>query len=129
MVEVRSPVEAEPAHVPFDRIDIFLLFLGRIGIIEAKMTTAAELFRDTEVEADRLGVTDVQVSIRLRRKARHHICVALGGKISRDDIADEVTPCVRLSDCCFRHAASPAQSRGLCAKSARTRQDLAPQNL
>src|SRR5207247_141089 len=87
---------------------------------EAKMTTAAELFRDTEVEADRLGVTDVQVSIRLRRKARHHICVALGGKISRDDIADEVTPCVRLSDCCFRHAASPAQSRGLCAQSART---------
>jgi hypothetical protein len=31
--------------------------------------------------------------------------VALGGKISRDDIADEVTPCVRLDDWCFRHAA------------------------
>ena len=105
VVEVRSPIEAEPAHVLLNRIDIFLLLLSRIGIIEAKMTTAAELLRDTEIEADRLGVTNVQVSIRLRRKARHHVHVALGGKISRDDIADEVTPCVRLDDRYFRHAA------------------------
>ena len=69
VVEVLAPVEAEPAHVALDGVDVFLLFLGRIGVVEAQMAAAAELLRDAEVEADRFGVADVQVAVRLGREA------------------------------------------------------------
>ena len=46
VIEVLAPVEAEPAHVRFDRVDVFLLFLGRIGVVEAQIAVAAELLRD-----------------------------------------------------------------------------------
>ena len=45
VVEVLAPIEAEPAHVALDGVDIFLLFLGRIGVVEAQMAAAAEFLR------------------------------------------------------------------------------------
>ena len=45
VIEMRAPVEAEPAHVALDRVDIFLLFLGRVGVVEAQMAAPAELLR------------------------------------------------------------------------------------
>ena len=42
VVEVLAPIEAEPAHVALDGVDIFLLFLGRIGVVETQMAAAAE---------------------------------------------------------------------------------------
>ena len=69
--QVLTPVIAEPAHVGLDGVDVLLLFLLRVRIVEAQVAAAAELLGNAEVEADRLGVTDVQVAIRLGRKARH----------------------------------------------------------
>src|SRR5947207_6621942 len=68
VVEIGSPVIAEPVHVGLDGIDIFLLFLGRIGVVEAQMAAPAELLRDAEIKGNRLGVADMQVAVRLRRK-------------------------------------------------------------
>ena len=68
-----APVEAEPAHVALDGVDIFLLLLGRIGIVEAQVTAAAEFLGDAEIQADRLGVADMQIAVRLRRKAGDHL--------------------------------------------------------
>ena len=64
------PLEAEPAHIFHDRVDVLGLFLLRIGVVEAQIRLAAELVGQSEVEADCLGVPDVQVAVRLRRKAR-----------------------------------------------------------
>ena len=64
-----APVEAEPAHVALDGVDIFLLFLGRIGVVETQMAATAEFLRDAEIQADRLGVADMQIAVRLGRKA------------------------------------------------------------
>ena len=83
VVEVLAPVEAEPAHVALDRVDIFLLFLGRIGVVEAQMAAAAEFLRDAEIQADRLGVADMQIAVRLGRKPRHHLLDAPGVEIGR----------------------------------------------
>ena len=44
-IEMLAPIEAEPAHVRLDRVDIFVLFLGRIGVVEAQVAAAAELLR------------------------------------------------------------------------------------
>jgi hypothetical protein len=64
VVEMLAPVEAEPADVFLDRIDVLLLFLDRVRVVEAKVAAPAELLGDPEVERDRLRVADVEVAVR-----------------------------------------------------------------
>ena len=85
------PVEPEPADVLLDRLDVLDVFLRRIGVVEAQVASAAELLGDAEVQADRLGVADVQVAVRLRRKPRVHTpAMSAGPQVLGDDLADEV---------------------------------------
>ena len=104
VVEVLAPVEAEPAHVGLDRVDIFLLLLGRVGVVEAQAAMPAEFLRDAEIQADRLGVADMEIAVRLGREARDHGLVAAGLEIGPDDVADKILP--RLPNPCFarRHS-------------------------
>jgi hypothetical protein len=64
------PLEAEPAHVRQDGIDVLLLLLAGIGVVEAQVGFAAELVGQTKVDADGLGVADVEVAVGLGGKAR-----------------------------------------------------------
>ena len=43
VVEVLAPVEAEPADVGLDRVDVLLLLLLRVRVVEAEVAAAAEL--------------------------------------------------------------------------------------
>src|SRR5215471_8617666 len=106
MVEMCSPVEAEPAHVALDGVDIFLLLFRRIGVVEAQMAAATELLCDAEIKGDRLSVADMQIAVGLRRKAGHHRGVAFGSEIRFDDIANEIAPRLRHHRSSFRHATS-----------------------
>ena len=63
------PLEAEPADVRFDRVDVLDVLLEGVGVVEAEVAGAAVLLRDAEVQADRLGVADVEVAVRLGREA------------------------------------------------------------
>ena len=90
VVEVLAPVEAQPAHVGLDGVDVLLLLLGGVGVVEAQVAAAAELAGDAEVEADRLGVADVQVAVGLRREARHDGGVPPAAQVVGHDVADEV---------------------------------------
>ena len=90
-----APVVAEPAHVGLDRVDVLLLFLDRVRVVEAQVAVAAELRGDAEAERDRLGVTDVQIAVRLGRKARDDLGVLSGGDVGGDDLANEVRQGVR----------------------------------
>ncbi len=85
------PIEAQPADVVHDGIDVLGLFLLGVGVVEAQVGLAAELRRQAEVEADGLGVADVQVAVGLGRKARVHAAAVLVGlQIVEDDVADEI---------------------------------------
>ncbi len=86
------PLKAEPAHILLDGVHVLLLFLLGIGVVEAQVGQAAELVGQAEVEADGLGVTDVQVAVRLRRKARLNdgVAILLRLQILDEDLADEV---------------------------------------
>ena len=66
----RFPAEAQPRHRIEDGIDVFLLFLFGVGVIEAHVAHAAVIARQPEVQADALGVADVQVAIGFGRKPR-----------------------------------------------------------
>src|SRR4051794_32983697 len=105
-MKVLAPIEAEPAHVSLDRVDVFLLFPRRIGVIEAQIAVAAELLRDPEVEADGFGVPDMQIAVRLGGEARHHAFVTPRRKIIRHDVADEVAAGFLLDLLCNRHSKS-----------------------
>ena len=65
-------------------------FLGRIGVVEAQIAVAAEFLRHAEVQADRFGVADMQIAVRLRRKPGDDGFVPAGGKIGTNDVADEI---------------------------------------
>src|SRR5439155_21936809 len=89
VVEMLAPVEAEPADVLLDRVDVLLLFLDRVRVVEAQVTAPAELLGDPEVERDRLGMADVEVSVRLGREPRHHLRDATVAQIGGNDLTDE----------------------------------------
>ena len=99
-----GPFVAEPAHIGLDGIDVFLLFLGRIGVVEAQIAAASKLLRDAEIERDRLGVADMQIAVRLRREPGHDLPVLARGEIGLDDVADEVAPCLCRRRFCCRHS-------------------------
>src|SRR6516165_9985092 len=90
MIEMPTPVEAEPTHIALDGVDVLLLLLERIGIIEAQMAAPSEFPRNAEVEEDRLGVTDVQVAVGLRRETGHDGVIAPGLEIGTNDVSYEV---------------------------------------
>jgi len=106
MIEVLVPVEAEPAYVRLDGVDVLLLLPGRIRIIETQIAAAAELLRYSEVETDGFGVPNMQVTIRLRRKARDHTLVAPRREVVRNDIADEIASRFRVYFLGDRHSKS-----------------------
>ena len=89
-IEVRAPVEPEPAHIALDRVDILLLLLGRVGVVKAQMTAAAIFLRHLKIQADRFGMPDMEIAVRLRRKAGHHLASTTGSQIGIDNVANEV---------------------------------------
>ncbi len=92
VVEVLAPVEAQPAHVRLDGVDVRLLLLDRVGVVEPQVAVAAELLRDAEVEADRLGVTDVEVAVGLRREAGDDRRAPALAQVRGHDVANEIGP-------------------------------------
>jgi hypothetical protein len=59
-------------HILYDRFDVFTFFFGGICIIEPQIAQASVLGGDAEIEADGLGVPDVQIAVGLRREPRVH---------------------------------------------------------
>ena len=90
-VNIFTPVEAEPLYVLLDRIDVLDVLFGRVRIVKAQMANAAlVLDRDAEVQADRLGMTHVQVAVWLRRETCHRRGVFAASQVGSDDLADEI---------------------------------------
>jgi hypothetical protein len=55
-------------HGVDDGIDVLLLFLLRVGVVEAQVAGAAVVRGQAEIQADRLGVAEMQVAVRLGGK-------------------------------------------------------------
>src|SRR5205823_13758222 len=79
-----------PVHIGHDGIDILGFFLGRIGVVHPNVAEAVELVCDPEVQADRLGMTDMKITVRLWWKAGDNPGVFPGSQILRHNVADEV---------------------------------------
>src|SRR5262249_6289939 len=82
----------KPAHVALDRIDILLLFLRGICVVETEVASAAEFLGNPEVQADRLGVSDMKIAVGFRREPRDNSLGPAGIEVGLYDIADEIPP-------------------------------------
>ena len=101
VVQVHPPVEAEPAQIALDRVDIFLVLAGRVGVVEAQVAAPAELLGHAEVQADRLGMTDMEIAVGLGWKPGYDLANPPLGEVGRNDVADKVVR--RRSRCFTRH--------------------------
>src|SRR5262249_44110306 len=85
------PLETQPTHVFLDGVYIFgFLFLG-VGIVEAQIGAAAELVGQPEVQADGLGMANMEIAVGLRREPRPDTALVLAGlQVVANNLADEV---------------------------------------
>ena len=83
-------VETQPVDVAADGVDKLLLLCNRVGVVIAQIAGAAVFGGHAEVQADGLGVTNVQKAVRLRRKPRHYARVPAGLKIVGNDPPNEI---------------------------------------
>ena len=100
--ELLVPLESEPVDVSLDGLDEFDVLFCRVGVIVSEIAAAAVLERGAEIEAKRLGVTDVQVAVRLRRESCHYLFMLARGQIFIDDVMDEVACHVFVFFCCCK---------------------------
>jgi len=84
------PVEAEPADTVLDGLDVFHIFPGGVGIVEPQVAAAGIIAGQTEIETDGLGMTDMEVTVRLRRETGYDGLVLAGAQILVDDVADKI---------------------------------------
>ena len=105
-----APVEPQPAHILLDRVDELLLFLGRVGVVEPQMATAAIFLSHAEVQAYGFRVTDMQIAVGLRREAGDDLCHAPRLDIGLDDVSNEVAAGIRRG-CRFGYRHFPAPDR------------------
>lgn len=64
-----GPVKTEPFHSVDDAVDVFGVFFFGVGVVKAQVAHAAVVARQAKVDADALGVADVQVAVGLGREA------------------------------------------------------------
>ena len=63
-----TPVESEPLDIVQDRVDIFRILLAGVCVIKAKVTYTVIMLCHTKVHAYSLGMSDMQITIRLWRE-------------------------------------------------------------
>ena len=65
-----TPFETEPRDVVEDVLNVLVVLFCRVCVVEAQVAHTIVLFSHTEVHADSLGMSDVQIAVRLWREAR-----------------------------------------------------------
>ena len=86
-----GPFEAQPSDVRLDGVDVLDVFLRRVRVVEPEVAGAAVVPGHAEIQADRLGMADVEIAVGLGRKARGHTpAVPARGQVLGDDGANEI---------------------------------------
>jgi len=89
-----GPSRIQPFQPSEDGIDVLGVFRDRISIVETHVAAAAVLERQSEVQADGLGVAEMQVAVGLGGK-RVRILAGSGGASACADAGAGLPPQVR----------------------------------
>ena len=63
IIQTVAPVESEPMDILHDGFNIFGILTAGIGIVETQVALSAIFLGGTEVHADGLGVSDVEIAV------------------------------------------------------------------
>ena len=69
-IDLALPTKTQPLHCIQNRVHILGVFFFWIGVIKAHVTHAVLVLCKTKIDANAFGMTNVQVAVGLRRKAR-----------------------------------------------------------
>ena len=89
-----APVKAQPVDILHDGLDVFRILLGRVCIVHAQVADPAEMLGRAEIDGQRLAVSDMQIAVRLGRKAGvylHALELPAGRKVLNDKILNKVS--------------------------------------
>src|SRR5699024_11791339 len=71
------PVNTQPSYISLDTFHIFHFLRRRIGIIKPKIGGPTVIFRNPEIETNRLRMSDMKITVALGGEARSHLSVML----------------------------------------------------
>ncbi len=97
-VALHGPVESQPPDVALDRVHVLDILLGGVRVVETQVALAAVFLCQAEVDADALGVADMQVAVRFGRETGLYARFAFGDGLL-DDLLEEIDRL--LSGRCF----------------------------
>ena len=89
VMHVAGPLEAQPLHVLLNGIDVFGVFLHGVGVVETQIAQTAVFLGESEIDADGLGMADVQIAVGFGRKTGVHASAEAAGKIILIDAGTE----------------------------------------
>ena len=114
VVFVIAPVEAEPPDIALDGVDVLHVFLGGVRVVKSEMAYSVVFLCKTEVQADALDVSHVQVAVGLGRESGNDCVVGNSavGKVVFDDLLDEVEALFLLGSDFFAHDVLLCPSKG-----------------
>ena len=84
------PTVDQPMHVLHDGIDVLRFLFRRVGVVHSNVADAIELVRNPEIQANRLGMTDMKIAVGFRRKTSFYPGVFSCPQILRHNFADEI---------------------------------------
>ncbi len=84
------PLEAQPLDVLLDGVHVLDILLDGVGVVVAEVGLAAVLEGEPEVDAQGLGVSEVQVAVGLRREAGQDGRHLAGLQVVLDDLLQEI---------------------------------------
>ena len=90
-VKVLAEIRAEPQNIFLNGIDKFRPLLGRICVIETEIELSSVFFCQAVIQKNRLCVSDMQVTVRFRRKAGADLFVLPLCQIRIDDLLNEIS--------------------------------------
>ena len=83
-------VGSQPLYVLDDGLDELGLLFRRIGVVETEIELAAVFLRQAVIQKDRLGVSDMQVAVGLRRETGLHMVVDALRQVFLDLLLDKI---------------------------------------
>ena len=89
-IEFLVPMESQPLDVFLDGIHVLGVLLGGVRVVVTEIRDTAVLLREAEVEADGLGMSQMQIAVRLRRETGDDGVHLAAGEVRFDDFFEEI---------------------------------------
>ena len=84
------PLKTQPANITHDSLGKILAFLERVGVIKTQVGGAAKLTSETKVQTNGFGMSNMQMTIGLRRKACDNFFMFTRLKVTYDNVSYKV---------------------------------------